>query len=142
MSESESKNMLSVPKWDGRTESCPRYLVQLEALSGYYGCRDVLDETAIVNFPTKAAYTALDKADDVNKPAIGLYQSNKNMVAIMTLGQGSDHGLAVIKKTKSVDHLNGLLHRSIVMLMKKNKSKDASAEIELEAREDPIVDGE
>ena len=51
----------------------------------------------------------------------------------MTLGKGSDYGLAVIKKTKSVGHLNGLLHRSVAMLTKKNKTSDVSAEIELDS---------
>ena len=49
----------------------------------------------------------------------------------MILGQWSDHGLAVIKKTKSPDHRNGLIYKSIAMLMKKNKHKDVSAEIKL-----------
>jgi hypothetical protein len=39
----ESKG-LSVPKWDGKEESCPRYLAKLKALAEYYNCGDALDE--------------------------------------------------------------------------------------------------
>ena len=55
------------------------------------------------------------------------------MCASMTLGKGSDYGLAVIKKTKSPDHPNGLLYKTIAMLMKKSKPSDVSAEIELDS---------
>ena len=70
MSESESKNMSSVPKWDGRTELCPRYLVQLEALSEYYDSGDSLDEAAMANCPTKTEYAALDKDLNTNKTMV------------------------------------------------------------------------
>ena len=59
------------------------------------------------NFPTRTKYAALDKADDANKPVIDLYKANKKIVAIMTLGQMSDHGLAVI--------LGRQIHRIIQM---------------------------
>ena len=83
-----------------------------------------MDESAMEKFPTKTEYAALDKADDPNKPVIDLYEATKNMVAIVTLGQGSDHGLVVIKKTNSPDHPIGLIYKSIAMLMKKKKAQE------------------
>ena len=133
MSESKIKSMSAIPKWDGKAESCPRYLLQLEALAKFYDCGDALDESEMANRPTKAAFTLLDKTNAAKKQAVDLYKANKRMVAIMTLGQGSDHELTVIKKTKKVDHPAGVLHRAITMLKKKNKPNDASAEIELDA---------
>ena len=40
----------------------------------------------MANCPTKIEYTALDKADDANKPMIDLYKAKRKMVVIMTLG--------------------------------------------------------
>ena len=41
---SDQSKGLSVPKWDGKEESCPRYLAKLKALAEYYNCGDALDE--------------------------------------------------------------------------------------------------
>ena len=60
-------------------------------------------------------------------------KENKKLVAIMVLGQGSDHGLTVIKKPKSTDYPSELAWRTVRMMMKRNKPKDACAEIELDA---------
>lgn len=83
--------MSSVPKWDGKAESCARYLDQIEALAEYQECGDATDESEMAACPTKAAYTALDKTLATDADAITLYKANKKFMAIMTLGQGSDH---------------------------------------------------
>ncbi len=44
----ESKG-LSVPKWDEKKESCPRYLAKLKALAEYYNCEDALDEGTMMS---------------------------------------------------------------------------------------------
>ena len=51
----------------------------------------------------------------------------------MVLGQTSDHGLAIVTKTKTVDHPHGLAFEFIETMKQKNRPKDTSAEIEMEA---------
>ena len=69
----------------------------------YQQCEDALDETEMVNCPTKAAYNVIDKAtNDVNeKKMLSLHRQNEKMVATIVLGQASNHGLAVVEKTKT-----------------------------------------
>ena len=92
-----------------------------------------MDELVMAGCPTKAEYVTLDQGDEDNKSKISIYKANRRMCIIMTLGQGINHGLAVIKKTKWPDHPNGLLHKAIVILMKKNKPSDVSAEIDIDS---------
>ena len=51
----------------------------------------------------------------------------------MVLGQTSDHGLAIITKTKTADQPHGLAFEFIETMKQKNKPNDTSAEIEMEA---------
>ena len=76
MSETKSKSLSSIPKWDGTQDTCGRYLSQIKALSEYHECGDALDESEMVNCPTKAACTLLDKADAVDMNAIALHKAN------------------------------------------------------------------
>ena len=124
--------------WSGGT--CPRYIAKIEALAIYQQCEDALDETEMVNCPTKAAYNAIDKAtNDVNKKKLlSLYRQNAKMVATIVLGQASDHGLAVVEKTKTTDNPSGFAWKSIDALKKKSKPSNATAEIALDDDLDDI----
>ena len=72
------------------------------------------------------------------KKKLRLYKDNKKLVVIMVLGQGSDHGLAVIKKTKSTDYPSRFAWRIVGMMMKRNKPNNACAEIELDAEPEKV----
>ena len=52
--ESESKGILTIPKWDGKVESCAMYLVQISAFAKYHDCDDAMDLTAMTGCPTKS----------------------------------------------------------------------------------------
>ena len=47
--ESESKSISTVPKWDGKVESCAMYLAQISALAEYHDCGDAMDLTAMIS---------------------------------------------------------------------------------------------
>jgi hypothetical protein len=48
--ESESKSISSVPKWDGKVESCAMYLAQISALAEYHDCGDMMDSIAMIRW--------------------------------------------------------------------------------------------
>ncbi len=134
MTEYESKSV-AMPKWDGKAESCPRYITHIEALAEHYDCGDAMDETEMANCPTKAEYMNLKgKANpsDDEKERISLYKQNRRMTAIMVLGQTSDHGIAMIDCTKNDDYPSGLAFKVIKAMKVKHKPKDTSAEINLD----------
>ena len=122
---------LSMPVWDGKAESCLRYLSQIEALAKYYNCGDALDATKMLNCPTKSEYDALGTTDPNDIAKAKLYKANKQIHAIITLGQKTDHGLVVIYTTKSKDFSQGKVYRVLEMLRAKNKPKDVTAKIKL-----------
>ena len=134
MNSIDGKSLSTVPKWDGAQDTCARYIAQVMALSEYYDCGDAMDSVAMGNCPTKTEYEVIGanpSGNDLKRSL--LWRQNKRMCAILTLGQASDHGLAVIQKTVTADFPQGKAYRVIEMLMAKNKPKDVSAEIELDA---------
>ena len=62
MSETESKSMSSIPKWDGNGKAATyaRYLVQVNTLAEYYDCGNAMDEVEMRDCPTKAEYSAIE----------------------------------------------------------------------------------
>mmetsp|Transcript_8277 Transcript_8277/g.14995 ORF Transcript_8277/g.14995 Transcript_8277/m.14995 type:complete len:89 (+) Transcript_8277:239-505(+) len=88
-----------------------------------------MDETDMVNCPTKSEYAVLDLTIADGKARAKLYKQNKRICAIMVLGQGSDHSLAGIKKTKTTDHPHGMAWKTVAAMKKNNKPKDAGAGI-------------
>ena len=91
---------LSVPKWDGKDESAPMYLEKLEALAEVYDIGDTLDEAVVVALPTKAENGAHNNTSNHNSAMRNIFSANKRFSAICTLDQDSQHGLAVLRKTK------------------------------------------
>ena len=139
MSEADTGRMSTIPKWDGRAETCPRYLSQLGALAEYHDCGNAMDETEMNNCPTRTQYVAIsDKTVTPGLEQATLYKANKRICAIITLGQGSDHGLAMMEKTKSPDFPQGLAWKFVNAAMKKNKPNDTTAEMELDAALDKL----
>ena len=133
MDNNESKGLMT-PIWDGKAESCSRYLDQIEALAEYYDCGDALDSIKMLaNCPTKTEFDAfaVGTTDPTELAKIKLYKANKRKCTIITLGQKSDYGMLVIKKTKTKDFPQGVAYRIIEILKKKNKPLDVTVEIEL-----------
>ena len=63
-----------------------------------------------LNCPTKAEFDELGATDPNDIAKAKLYKANKKICAIITLGQKTNHGLAVINKTKSDDFPQGLAY--------------------------------
>ena len=132
--ESESKSMSTDPKWDAKVESCAMYLAQISALAEYHDCGDVMALTAMADCPPKSEFNALQpNTTDLDEKRKGkLYLANKRILAIMTLGMTSSHGLAVIQKTVSTDFPQGKAYCVIEILKQKCKPSDVCAEIKLD----------
>jgi hypothetical protein len=64
-------------------------------------------------------------------PLVELYNANK-VCAIIALGLGKSHGIALLGKTKNDDYPNRLAYEFVAKAKKANKPSDASAMIELE----------
>ena len=129
----DSKSLSGVPKWDGKQATAGMYIAKLEALLEYHDSGDAIDRVAMANCPTKSEYDALGTTDAGDIKKAMLYRQNKRACAIMVLGQTSDHGLAIITKTKTANQPHGLAFEFIETMKRKNKPKDTSAEIEMEA---------
>ena len=126
-------NSLSkIPYWDGKSESFGVYVSKIEAYAEFMGVGDALDPVLMANCPTKSEFAALDVTDPGNTSLVELYKANKKLCAIIALGQGKSHGIALLGKTKSEDYPNGLAYEFIEKAKKANKPSDASAMIELE----------
>ena len=69
--ESESKSILTVPKWDGKVESCAMYLRQISALAEYHGCGDTMDSTVMPDCPTKSDFDALQPTTLISMKSAG-----------------------------------------------------------------------
>ena len=129
MDDEKKTSVSSIPTWDGAEATCPRYIAKIEALAVYQQCKDALEETEMTTCPTKAAYNAIDKTtkDAGKKRLISLYRQNTKLVATIVLGQASDHGLAVVEKTKTTDNPSGFAWKSIDAMKKKSKPSNTTA---------------
>ena len=127
--ESESKSILTVPKWDGKMEYCAMYLVQISTLAEYHDCGDAMDAVK-TDCPTKFEFEALlpTTTDASEKCKRKLYLAKKHILAIMTLGMSSSHGLAVIQNYFPQEKA----YRVAEILKQKCKPSNVSAEIELD----------
>ena len=97
------------------------YLAQISALAEYHDCGDAMDLTAMADCPTKSEFDALQPitTDPDEKRKRKLYLANKRILAIMTLGMTSSHGLAMIQKTVSTGFLQGKAYR-VIEILKQN----------------------
>ena len=140
MDDDREINVSSIPTWDGAEATYQRYIAKIEAFAIYQQCEDALDDTDMGNCPTKLAYNGIDKAttDNNEKRLLSLYRQNMKLVATIVLGQASDHGLAVVQKTKTTDNPSGFAWKSINAMKKKSKSSNETAEIALDNNLDDI----
>jgi hypothetical protein len=60
------------------------------------------------------------------------YKANKKLCAIIALGQGKSHGIALLGKMKNNDYPNGLAYEFVAKAKKANTPSDASTMIEME----------
>ena len=67
-----------------------------------------------------------------------LYKANKKLCAIIALGQGKSHGMALLGKTKCDNYPNGLAWEFVAKAKKANKPSDARVIIELEVKLDKL----
>ena len=86
---------LLTPVWDGKAESCLRYLSQIKGLA-YYDCRDALDAKEMQNCPTKTEHQVLRTTNPNDIAKAYLDKAKKKLCVIIMLGQKTDYGLLVI----------------------------------------------
>ena len=128
-----SDNSLSkIPYWDGKAESFGVYVSKIEVYAEFMGVGDALDPVLMANCPTKSEFGVLDVMNPTEAPLVELCKANKKLCAIIVLGQGKSHGIALSGKMKSEDFSNGLAHEFVAKAKKANKPSDASAIIKLE----------
>jgi hypothetical protein len=96
------------------------------------GIGDALDPVLMVNCPTKSEFVENDVMNPTNGPLVELYKANKKLCAIIALGQGKSHGIALLGKVKNDDYPNWLAYEFVAWAKKANRPSDASAMIELE----------
>jgi hypothetical protein len=122
---SDNSKNITVAKWDGKVETCLRYLAKIRALAEYYCCGDALDKMEMTNFLNKTEFKSLVassmRTDDKRKK-IHLYKQNKSLCAIITLGKDGDHSLAAIWRTVVKDmHSQSLAYRFMNTLEEKHR---------------------
>ena len=76
--------------------------------------------------------------DYTEKKLLSLYRQNAKIVATIVLGQASNHGIAVIDKTKATDNPSGMAWQVPDVMKKKSKPSNAMAEIALNNNLDEI----
>jgi hypothetical protein len=124
-------SLSKIPYWDGKAESFGVYVSKIEAYAQFVGIGDALDPVLMANCPTKMEFVSIDATNPTNVPLVELYKANKKLCAIIELGQGKSHGIALLGKTKSEDYPKGLAYKFVVKAKKANKPSDASARIKL-----------
>ena len=100
--------MSSIPQWDGTEKACSRYLSKIKAMLQYQDGGDACDKLEMTACPTKAEYVLFDKlsVDVVVAAKVKLWKNNAKLMATIVMGQQSDHGMAMVEKTKSTDFLS------------------------------------
>jgi hypothetical protein len=87
---------------------------KIEAYAEFMGIGDALDPILMANCPTKSEFAEIDVTNPTNLPLVELYKANKKICAIIALGQGKSHGIALLGKTKNDDYPNGLAYEFVV----------------------------
>ena len=78
----------------------------------------------------------IDVTIPTNLPLMKLYKVSKKLCAIIALGQGNNHDIALLGKTKSDDFPNGLAWEFVAKAKKANNPFDVSTVIELQVEFD------
>ena len=124
----------SIPQGDGTEKACLRYLSKIKAMSQYQDGGDACDKLKMRACPTKAEYEALVQASTVVDviAKIKLWKSNAKLMATIVMGQQSNHGMAMVEKTKSADLPSGQAWKVLEAMQKKCKQSNATSEIQME----------
>jgi hypothetical protein len=108
------------------------YISKIKPYAKFMGSGDALDLVLMVNCPIKSEFVVIDITNPTNMPLVELYKANKKLCAIIALGQGKSHGIALSVKTENDDYPNGLAYEFVAKAKKANKPSDTSIMIELE----------
>ena len=67
-------------------------------MAKFYDCGDMMEASIMATCPTKSEFEMIDLAtNDASKKTLRkIYNANKRMMAIMTLGMKSSHSLVVV----------------------------------------------
>ena len=134
-----SKSSLSkIPFWDGKAKGFGVSISKIEANAEFVCVGDVLDPVLIKTCPTRSEFVVLDITRPNNQQFIELYRANKKLRAIIALGQGKNHGMALPGKTKTDDYPNRLAWEFINKAKKTNKPSVASAMIKMDIELDQV----
>jgi hypothetical protein len=96
--------------WNGKAESFGVYKTKIEAYTKLMGVGDAFDPILMANCPTQSEFEVIDITNPTNMPLAELYKANKKLCAIIALGQGKSHGIALLGKTKNDDYPSGLAY--------------------------------
>ena len=117
-----TKSGVSIPKWNGKQETFAWYAAKLHALAVYYKCGDAFEEAVMAKLVTRSQYDSIiNKTMGARKQAADLYNANKQMCALIVLGQDSDHGLAMMNKTTLTNHPHGNAFQFLKLCAHKNR---------------------
>ena len=131
-------SLSKIPYWGSKAESFSVYISKIEVYAKFLGIEDALDPVLMANCPTQSKFAVIDVRIPENLPLVELYKANKKLCAIIVLGQGKSHGMALLGKTKCDNYPNGLAWEFVAKAKKANKPSDASAVIELEVKLDKL----
>ena len=78
-------------------------------IAKFFCVGDKINPVLMTKCPTQLEYGAIDVVKPENLTLVDLYKANEMLYAIVTLGQGKNHRMALLSKTKSEKYPNGLL---------------------------------
>jgi hypothetical protein len=114
------------------------YVSKIKAYAEFVGVGDALDPMMMENCPTRSELVVLDVMKPENRILVNLYKANKKLCAIIALGQGKSHSMALLGKTENDEFPNGKALEFIEKAKKANKPSDASAMTEMDVECDQL----
>ena len=108
------------------------HVSNIQACAKFIGVRDGLNPVLMTKFPTQSEYGSIDVVKPENQTLVNMYKANEKLCAIITLGLGKSHGMALLSKTKSENYPNGLASVFVSKAGKANRPSGVSAVINLD----------
>ena len=111
MSKQESSRGVATPSWDGEASTAENYMFKVTAVAGFHGCIEAMDSRDMLDCPTKIEYDVLmanTNRDAGENDKVALFKANRKIMAILSLGQNSNLGIAMVNNTKTPDQPNGV----------------------------------
>jgi len=103
-------SLTKIPYWYEMAVSFGVYVSKIEAYAEFMSVGDALDPLLMANCPTRLEIADINVTSPANVLLVELYRANKKLCAIIALGQGKSHGIALLGETKSDDYPNGLAY--------------------------------